>query len=687
MPATARTYTVKEAAKKIGYSTNSVYGFLKNGAIKAVRIGRGKFKIPEKEIEKLTLKGIDKDTVREPVKENKVLEKTTSVKSKYPIFKPTLGLEYRRKNKSFSPLPQTVYESAVLPKPRPGKSLADLSGESVLHTLRLWFEDRVGLPKLFDWLTSITSILLGISLFLYSSQLDILTVGRLSLWMNPIRIGMILCGIGLILAAMVQEEVGKQMNIANYFRFTLVIIFLGLAGVLYAGGDIDGALIHGLFGVAIFVEALTGVRSSTVYTIYILGLLISTFVVYQYFPKGSGLSAIAIGMVSMLGGWAWILGGAMLVMILTGLYGYFWNKKFLKNILAIYGVMLCALAIYYGATNYWTRAFAVLIAGMIGMLLPYWENFKQRMADERPVVFKMFGIILMCFSIPMILIALVQGTLISNAYRNLIDKAEYAKVEFSDEVGGIKQGATDLTMNNSFVTAVGRNQVSEVANMLKFLFVGRTDVSAAGVIDLNGDPVAIYPSSGVFSNSNFSAKQFFLTVVQTGKPYSSTSMEELTTGIDNQYLIAVPVTNTKNVLSGVLVVSLSGINLSSELQAIGQTSLQQQIFAINNDGRYIIHPDSRKLGTMLTESDALGDIWRQNKLTSEGYDWKGTHALFGSSKDERLGLTIVAEQSIQKVLDVSSGWLAGLLFMQLIAGLIIFVFFIFFGNTKMKEEV
>ena len=47
-----KTYSVSETAKILGYSTNSIYGFLKEGLINSVRIGKGKFRIPEKEIEK-----------------------------------------------------------------------------------------------------------------------------------------------------------------------------------------------------------------------------------------------------------------------------------------------------------------------------------------------------------------------------------------------------------------------------------------------------------------------------------------------------------------------------------------------------------------------------------------------------------------------------------------------------------
>ena len=45
-----RTYTVKEVADILGYSTNSIYTFLKEKRIRGVRLGKGRFRIPDEEL-------------------------------------------------------------------------------------------------------------------------------------------------------------------------------------------------------------------------------------------------------------------------------------------------------------------------------------------------------------------------------------------------------------------------------------------------------------------------------------------------------------------------------------------------------------------------------------------------------------------------------------------------------------
>lgn len=650
-----KTYSVSETAKILGYSANSIYGFLKEGLINSVRIGKGKFRIPEQEIKK---------------------------------FEGNKGGEKTIESKKMSAVSQDVFlPSSLLPPPRPGKSLSDLSGESFLHTLSLWLVERVGFPTLFDWLISLTSIVLGMSLFLYSNQQDILFLGRLSLWLNPIRLGMIFGGLGLILASMIQEEVGRLVNLTNIFRYFLGAAFLGLSMVLLSGGDIDGFLIHGLFGLVILIEALSGVESSTLYMLYIFGLLISVFIALNFFPDSSGMSMTILSLRSVLSGLGWLVSILILVLIAFGLYGFFWNKRFLKNISFAYGLMLCGLALYYGIENYWSRSFAVLTAGLIGMALPSWDSFKARLVTERTLVFKVFGSVLICFILMIFMIAVVQGTLISNANRDLAEKAEFAQVELSRTIDGLTQGVTDLSKNEVFINALVRSQSKELANQLKFLLLGRTDVAIAGVINAKGKLITSYPAATTFGSFDFADAGFFRSTLNTGKTYVSVTLEDFVEGIDDVILIAVPTVDTKNVVSGVLVVAVSGVNLSSELQRVGDSTLGQEIIAIGEGGKIVVHPDADKLGVVVSEADSSYDLWKTNVLNVEGYNGKGIHSLFGSSRLSKYGLTMIASEPIQKIFDVDLSWATWLLVLLLIMGIVALAAIVFIKTPeKMKEK-
>ncbi len=478
-----KNYSVSEVAKMLGYSSNSIYGFLKEGLIKAERIGNGKFRIPEKEIAKFT----------EPNKN-------------------TSKLKPRKEPEQKSNTADTIPQSVLLPAPRPGMSLADLGGEPVIHTLKLWFEERVGLPKLFDWLTSLSSIIIGVSLFLYSGQLDVLSVGSLSLWLNPVRLGMIFGGFGLILSSMIQGEIGRFSNFTNYFRYFLGMTFLGLSVILLLGGETDGFLIHGLFGLIILIEASSNIDSAILYMMYIFGLLISVFVVLNFIPDNSSLSLLSTDLRPFFGSNVWIVSLLLIILLAAGLYSFIANKKFLNSVLFVYGFLLCVLALLYGARNFWTRSFSFLIAGLIGLMLPYWQAFKAKAITDRPLVFKLFGAILMSFGMFIIFIAMIQGVLVSNTNRVLVDKADLAKVQIANTLTDLEKGANYLATNASFVDALAKGRTEELTNQLKFLSLGKTDVAIAGIIDTEGVSLANYPSSSIFSGSDFSSNNFFTTV-------------------------------------------------------------------------------------------------------------------------------------------------------------------------------
>jgi excisionase family DNA binding protein len=657
------TYSVAEAAKLLGYSKNSVYGFLKNKEIKSTRLGKGKFRIAQEEIARVL--------ARKPEE----IQKTEEVEDE-PRSRPV-----ERKVGDGD-----VLQSALLPPPRPGKSLSDLSGESVLHTLRLWFAERVGFPSLFDWLASLNSIIIGLSLYLYSSQLDLLSLGRLSLWLNPIRLGLMLGGVGLILASMIQGEVNKKVSPTNIFRFFLSATYFGLAAVLFIGAEYDGFLIHGLFGLMILVEAISGVESATLYVLYILGLLASIFVTFSFFPNSSFMGSAMLGLKSIFGSFSWLISLLMIVLFMSGIYGLFWNKKLLRNISLVYGVLLCVLAIYYGSGNFWSRSFSVLIAGLIGLVLPNWEMFKARLVTDRPMVFKMFGTVLVCFAVVILLIAVVQGTLVNNTNRVLFDKAEFVKVELAKNINDLKAGATDLANNSSFINAYNRVQREELNNQLKLLSLGRKDLVIVGVIDKGGKVLVTYPASVVISDTIFSKSGFYTTIMNTGGVYNSAELESLTGEINNVFVIAVPIADSRKVVNGVLVVAISGVNLSSEMQSIGQAELGQEVFAIGEGGKMMIHPDLSKLGTVVNEADTGYDLWKSELINKDGYNYRGVHCLFGASRLPEYGQTLIVAEPLQKALDVSSSWLSGLLLLLLVVGIGVLVAYIYINKKPIEEE-
>lgn len=652
-----KNYSVEEAAKLLGYSRNSIYSFLKDGDIKSVRIGKGMFRIPQSEIDRFTggnsSRLEDKRMVEEVVKE---------AKEQAQPDEPT-------------PL--------VLPMPRPGKSLEELGGEPPLYTLKLWFEERVGFPRLFDWFIGLSSIVLGLSMFLHSKQVDLLLVGRFAVWFTPIRIALILSGLGLIVSDMIQDEFLRYRKLSNYFRLVLFGTYLALSWILFLGNDIDGLLIYGLFSLVILLEAASGMRSSNAYMIYIQGLFIGTALIFLFYPADSGLSPIAGGLISILDGFTWVWTLFVVSFILVALYGHFWDRKVLKNVSAFCGILLTILALHYANNNFWDRAFFVLLAGMVGMILPFWERFKSKFETERPMVFRMFGTVLIFFSLVVVLIAIVQSILMSDANRNLAEKAEFGRITVEGVVNGGWSALGGIAQNSLFQNAFKKADIEGMDSFTKAIFKNNNDLGVVIVLDESGRAVASYPFSSDIVGATYASENFFR-IVTDNRQYISRSVEPLTNVSKNSVTIATPIVEKGNIVIGSIVATVNLDTLGDRLQDVATSDEDQKVSLIDVDGRWLVSPGTGGLGERILESDTSNLMWSTTTEAEMGYDENGKYTLFRSSKSKDLGWTIVVTEPIFEILNVSRSGLMIVLFLLSVAVLTVSFSFVFSKPRKVE---
>lgn len=644
-----KTYSVSEAAKLLGYSTNSVYSFLKKGDIKSIRLGKGKFRIPQDEIDRLLSKesmGVD---AAEPAK-------------KEPTISAPIQLE----------------------RPRPGKSLLDLGSDKPLRTIVLWFQERAGLPSLFDWFIALSSIVLGISLFIFNKQLDILLVGRFALWFTPIKIALLCGGVGLILADMVRDETSVFKNFNNVFRYILAATFLGLAFIQLQSNDADGFLINGLFAVVIVIEAVFGVISSTAYMFYLLGLLVEISLILYLYPGDSGLSEISAAVSKIMAGSTWIFGVLSVLVIGLSVFGYLWNKIVLKAVLALAGMAMVILSVYYVNIGYYARSFFILITGMIGMLLPFWEQFKRRYEDDRTLTFRMFGLVLMTFSMAVLIVGSVQSVLINNGIKNLLEKTDFARVTVETEMTNAQSTLEGLTQNSVFIKAFDAKKTDDMNSFLKAIFNKNKSFNNVVITDLSGKALAEYPESTEFTNVDFSKDAFFSSVVSSGKAYVSKQVEYFSPDIDKAIVVAIPISDTAGgKVLGVAVVTYSADYLTSLLQTIAVTAESQVITLVDSGGKWIVFPDTTVIGTAVAESDATYNLWNLSLGEANGYDRFGQYSMFVSEKSNSLDWSVVVSQPISTVLDVSRSGLTLVLFLLLAAAITVVYSYVFSKNKGM----
>jgi len=575
-----------------------------------------------------------------------------------------------------------IVPGSVLPTPRPGKSLADLGGEKPLYFLKLWFEERVGLPKLFDWFVSLSSIILGISMYLHTRQIELLTVGRFAAWFDPIKISLIVAGFGLILADMIQEEYLRYRNLSNYFRLVLFVAYGGLATILYVGGDIDGFLIHGLFALTILVEAVMGVRSSTVYMLYIQGLLLGTALIFYVYPADAGLSAIATILFAILDGHRWVWIAVVATFMMVTLYGFVWEKRVLKTSSSICGILMVLLAIYYANNNYWSRSFFLLISGMVGVILPFWEQFKLRFQVDRPLVFRMFGTILMAFALVVLIIGVVQSILMKDANLNLSEKSEYGKILTERTIQNIFSTLDGVASNPTFVTAVIKNDVVTIDGFSKSIFKNNSDLGEVITINPAGKPLSSYPYSADIMNANFGAEVFFRNGLSQVR-YFSRTVEQFPGVSKNSIIFATAIVGLDNKVIGVLVAPINVSSLSDRLSEI--VTMEQSVSVVDENGRFIVSQDPQLLGERVLETDATSLLWSKPIAAEIGYDVYGKFSLFRSSKSNDVGWTVVVSQPVFSILEISKSGLVLVLILLALTTTIVSFSFVFASSRSIQK--
>ncbi len=156
-----RTYSVKQVAEILGYSTNSIYTFLKEGQIVGVRLGKGRYRVAQEELDKIL---------------------------------------HLKKS------PEVLPISAVIPKTIP-------------------VVEYNSAPCLFDWFISLVSIIIGLTLMLFVRNFEEFSKTPLTDFLLPIKINFLIAGIGLFFVNLFNRARGKAFFIFYLITFINCLAF------------------------------------------------------------------------------------------------------------------------------------------------------------------------------------------------------------------------------------------------------------------------------------------------------------------------------------------------------------------------------------------------------------------------------------------------------------------------------
>lgn len=234
MPA---TFTVKQVSKLLGYSTNSIYTFLKEKRLKGVRIGKGRFRIPQTELNKFLQ--VEKNVIAEAAAVNTI-----------------------------STTPDAYTDTF----------------EDVTQI------DRVEVPSLFDWFIGVSSVILGSSWLLFSTSYSEFPVQMYILIIPMLRGVLIASGIGLLLSDMKGSAARAWGQI---FQGVLTLSFASISTASFWFGSIQNGLLFGF--VAVLLLGLFFLRKQTVllFLIHVFASAI-TVLYFQMYSIGQPIGMICL---------------------------------------------------------------------------------------------------------------------------------------------------------------------------------------------------------------------------------------------------------------------------------------------------------------------------------------------------------------------------------------------------------
>lgn len=632
----AATYTVKQVAKILGYSTNSIYTFLKEKRLKGIRVGKGRFRIPQSEMDRLlTTSKSEKQTLTVVPAETNVTQNITP-----------------GGNQIFSDL---------LNQP------SDIS---------------IDIPTLFDWFAGISAIVLGLSISMFTRVVEEFATLGSSQWMFSVMVTMITGGIGLLVSDFAKT---KRQVWRNIFRIILAVVFGGLATLNFSSGDFEGGIIFGLISVA-----LIGATLFTTKTIYYYCLFVITLIFFlplsayaETNPRTEFISFIVkspLGFIFIIG---WTLGSFLLAFSIC--YSRNRNRIFYRLGTGVASLILVVLSILYARGMYWGRAFTLLLSGIVMIVVPFWDQLSFSYRRDRKTVLGMFGLILMLFISAVLVIRVIQSALVDAVLSQVVDKVAFAVTTLNTGAEAAKLTISHGSQNPELIRSLdAKKSDPELAlNTVKAFYETRGMLDRISVLNAKGEMVALYPYEDQ-KEINWSVSPWFTVPVTTKNQYVSPLSNWPGAGGGKGYIISSPVINDQEQAVGVLAGFLPVNAFNNKISALINIQSGEYIsIADGKTNQLLVHPDKLMIGQAVASSDPAYLGSQGQRGGREVYGATGERLLSGYSPlsfgSLGLSVSIPAVKAIQYVFtDII------IIFILLILSILIIAFSVFFRFRKVN---
>lgn len=584
-----RYLTVKESAKLLGVSTNTIYTYLKEGKIVGRRIGRGRFKIPYSQLEPFI------GTYESQNKTN-TLNFESQTQNVIQAVKPSILIGNNIKSQNTEKVYAEIQPRSVEELNFTTSSLEE--SEDITPG-----NNDIVFYRLFRAL-----FLIGLSLVYFLTDSLILKPavgGSFTVNLFPMLLPVFLLTGGLLTLA----RVTKSSFLAKWDFAIHVYLTLVLAVATYSG------LISGHLGLVVFVAPLLMLVAS-----HFLRGFSNSNIAYSFKTQFIGytlLLAVAGGIVLIFDDslfplvafqnflseqktlvvMIWYVAFVPLFIYLLSPYSK--NQKWPNAIIALYSLFAIFFATQLTIKSTWDVAYLSFLTGTFGLFLAGWDSFATK------IKFKNINFIVLAFD--WIAVSLVLGILAIYASQVRIQTKSQI---FAEEKLNQMVADTDKLFNekrsvlvrfatqNEVVELIENRQKSELTDYAKIIFEEVGYARRIVIFDKEGVALSSYPLNTLIGGTNFSSRDYIVNTKETYQPYISKVYE----GVTGVSLI----TQTEPIFKDNKLVGIIGLGWSLEdlkeyfMQIDGR---EHKISALDANGVYVFDSDASNIGKYSNVAD------------------------------------------------------------------------------------
>ena len=585
-----KTYSVKEAATILGFSTNTIYTFLNSQKLQGIRVGKGRFRIPQHEIDRM------------------------------------LGA-------TAGAVPEAGQTAVSTP---PGQEPA----EPIIPRYVIQWGDA----SIVDWFIGLGSLILGLSMFLYTASLDQLLFPQYELWYGVIRLLFIVFGLGYIVSKLTSciPSIWDMV-----YTVALTCVFAWFSALSFLIGDIQGLLVGVMMVYILLFNLFAAPSAARVLAHAMLGIGVVHTVLAVFSPQlfATIVRSFAGGIEPTIGMQAAIIGLPYLAYLLLILL----RRYFTNGFYALW--ILISLASFFGAyvsadALYWRRALFLIFAGVC------LETKQMKTPVGRWLSWGVFLWVLALFFGVIASLKVFEMTMVDYTNRSLQVKAEngklyldlvfeYAKQTFHIQVEDKDIGAALTTRNRPVLLEYSKRVYEQFPHTYRVL-----------ILSSDGTELANYPEDPTIVGRDFSFRAYFQEVMAGGQPVLSSVAETIDFEKKPAIVLAVPII-IDGVTKGVLVGGFDLGEIGQRLQSFAADEEGEYFGVIDDKGIVMINPNKTVVGTPIPQTDfeklLQSAYWKNHVDTRTNQQGEIVFATYRTADSANIHLTV--EQPVKENLN------------------------------------